>query len=56
MKHRNQVGFWLLGLFNNFAYVVMLSAAHDLLKPQERKVCPGIEEDKDESMLNITSG
>ena len=26
------VGFWLLGLFNNFAYVIMLSAAHDLLK------------------------
>jgi battenin len=25
------VGFWLLGLFNNFAYVIMLSAAHDLL-------------------------
>ncbi len=29
---RNLVGFWLLGLFNNFAYVIMLSAAHDLLR------------------------
>uniref|UniRef100_A0A4W6E4V7 Battenin n=1 Tax=Lates calcarifer TaxID=8187 RepID=A0A4W6E4V7_LATCA len=26
---------WLLGLCNNFAYVVMLSAAHDILKKQE---------------------
>jgi len=28
---RNLTGFWLLGLFNNFAYVIMLSAAHDIL-------------------------
>uniref|UniRef100_A0A665U2H8 Battenin n=1 Tax=Echeneis naucrates TaxID=173247 RepID=A0A665U2H8_ECHNA len=27
--------YWLLGLCNNFAYVVMLSAAHDILKKQE---------------------
>ncbi|KAJ8347348.1 hypothetical protein SKAU_G00287490 [Synaphobranchus kaupii] len=32
---RNLSGFWLLGLCNNFAYVVMLSAAHDILKQQE---------------------
>ncbi|XP_027016936.2 battenin isoform X1 [Tachysurus fulvidraco] len=32
---RNQSGFWLLGLCNNFGYVVMLSAAHDILKQQE---------------------
>ncbi|KAM4530676.1 battenin-like [Odontesthes bonariensis] len=32
---RNCVGFWLLGLCNNFAYVVMLSAARDILKKQE---------------------
>ncbi|XP_035254075.1 battenin isoform X2 [Anguilla anguilla] len=32
---RNVSGFWLLGLCNNFAYVVMLSAAHDILKQQE---------------------
>ncbi|XP_041812834.1 battenin isoform X2 [Chelmon rostratus] len=32
---RNWAGFWLLGLCNNFAYVVMLSAAHDILKKQE---------------------
>ncbi|XP_066498161.1 battenin isoform X2 [Hoplias malabaricus] len=32
---RNQCGFWLLGLCNNFAYVVMLSAAHDILNQQE---------------------
>lgn len=34
-RWRNQCGFWLLGLCNNFAYVVMLSAAHDILKQQE---------------------
>nr|XP_021527965.1 battenin [Aotus nancymaae] len=28
---KNAVGFWLLGLCNNFSYVVMLSAAHDIL-------------------------
>ncbi|TNN65045.1 Battenin [Liparis tanakae] len=32
---RNWSGFWLLGLCNNFAYVVMLSAAHDILKTQQ---------------------
>uniref|UniRef100_A0A8C6U846 Battenin n=1 Tax=Neogobius melanostomus TaxID=47308 RepID=A0A8C6U846_9GOBI len=34
-KWRNWGGFWLLGMCNNFAYVVMLSAAHDILKKQE---------------------
>ncbi|KAF7646099.1 hypothetical protein LDENG_00193700 [Lucifuga dentata] len=34
-KWRNWSGFWLLGLCNNFAYVVMLSTAHDILKKQE---------------------
>lgn len=34
---RNWIGFWFLGLCNNFAYVVMLSAAHDILKKQESK-------------------
>ncbi|XP_069860325.1 battenin-like isoform X1 [Dipodomys merriami] len=28
---KNAVGFWFLGLCNNFSYVVMLSAAHDIL-------------------------
>ncbi|KAJ1125139.1 hypothetical protein NDU88_003576 [Pleurodeles waltl] len=32
---RNSAGFWLLGLCNNFAYVIMLSAAHDILQKQE---------------------
>ncbi|XP_007948380.1 battenin [Orycteropus afer afer] len=31
---KNTVGFWLLGLCNNFSYVVMLSAAHDILRHQ----------------------
>ncbi|XP_064462911.1 battenin-like [Ornithodoros turicata] len=30
-KVRNLVGFWFLGLCNNYAYVVMLSAAFDIL-------------------------
>lgn len=31
VKYRNLTGFWLLGLCNNYAYVIMLSAAHDIL-------------------------
>ncbi|UJR14649.1 hypothetical protein I4U23_001642 [Adineta vaga] len=31
------VGFWFLGLCNNFGYVVMLSAAHDILKQEEHE-------------------
>ncbi|XP_049601719.1 battenin isoform X2 [Syngnathus scovelli] len=34
---RNWSGFWLIGLCNNFAYVVMLSAAQDILTEQESK-------------------
>ncbi|XP_042360623.1 battenin isoform X2 [Plectropomus leopardus] len=34
-RWRNWTGFWLLGLCNNFAYVIMLSAAHDILIKQE---------------------
>ncbi|XP_060636534.2 battenin [Anolis sagrei] len=34
-QRRNNLGFWLLGLCNNFAYVVMLSAAHDILSHQK---------------------
>ncbi|XP_005405230.1 PREDICTED: battenin [Chinchilla lanigera] len=29
---KNAAGFWILGLCNNFSYVVMLSAAHDILR------------------------
>lgn len=32
---RNRIGFIVLGLTNNFAYVIMLSAAYDLLKQAE---------------------
>ena len=34
---RNAAAFWLLGLCNNFGYVVMLSAAFDILKVQQNK-------------------
>jgi len=34
-KTRNVVGFWFLGLFNNYAYVIMLSSAHDLLREEK---------------------
>ncbi|XP_002943037.3 battenin isoform X2 [Xenopus tropicalis] len=34
---RNLAAFWLLGLCNNFAYVVMLSAAHDILRTQSNE-------------------
>uniref|UniRef100_A0A0K0DEI7 Battenin n=1 Tax=Angiostrongylus cantonensis TaxID=6313 RepID=A0A0K0DEI7_ANGCA len=32
LSSRNLIGFWVLGLCNNFAYVVMLSAAKDILE------------------------
>lgn len=37
----NRIGFTVLGLTNNFAYVIMLSAAYDLLKP----ITPTVEND-----------
>jgi hypothetical protein len=30
-NYGNLVAYWILGLCNNFGYVVMLSAAHDIL-------------------------
>lgn len=30
-KCRNLIAYWILGLCNNYGYVVMLSAAHDIL-------------------------
>ncbi|XP_040212119.1 battenin [Rana temporaria] len=37
---RNLAAFWLLGLCNNFAYVVMLSAAHDILRTETNETSP----------------
>ncbi|XP_066283346.1 battenin-like [Branchiostoma lanceolatum] len=34
---RNILAFWFLGLCNNFGYVVMLSAAHDILKQESHQ-------------------
>lgn len=33
---RNFIAFWILGLCNNYGYVVMLSAAHDILEGKFR--------------------
>ena len=35
-RYKNLLGFWLLGLFNNYAFVIMLSAAHDLIHDNEK--------------------
>lgn len=32
VKLRNLIAFWILGLCNNYGYVVMLSAAHDIVE------------------------
>lgn len=37
----NLLAYWLLGLTNNFAYVVMLSAAHDILSQDFSKDAVG---------------
>jgi battenin len=34
-KGRTLIAFWLLGLCNNYGYVVMLSAAHDIIAQLE---------------------
>ncbi|XP_012230607.1 battenin isoform X1 [Linepithema humile] len=41
-RWRNLIAFWILGLCNNYGYVVMLSAAHDILKSKfgEEDVTP----------------
>lgn len=31
-KWRNIIGFWMLGMCNNYGYVVMLTAAFDIIK------------------------
>lgn len=31
---RSTIAYWLLGLCNNYGYVVMLSAAHDMLSDE----------------------
>ncbi|BFZ07118.1 hypothetical protein BsWGS_10157 [Bradybaena similaris] len=36
MGKRNMISFWIFGLCSSFAYVVMLSAAHDILKEEEK--------------------
>lgn len=32
---RNLVAYWILGLCNNYGYVVMLTAANDIIAEQE---------------------
>jgi len=39
---RDLIAFWLLGLTNNFAYVIMLSAAHDILSQHDPGLGTGI--------------
>ena len=41
-KWRNIVGFWILGLCNNFPYVVMLSAAFDILRQLQGEGKPDV--------------
>lgn len=35
---RDLVAYWLLGLCNNYGYVVMLTAAHDIISAFESEV------------------
>lgn len=32
VQWRNLISFWILGMCNNYGYVVMLSAAHDIIE------------------------
>lgn len=51
---RNRIGFILLGLTNNFAYVIMLSAAYDLLKQSEIPATGAISNNSTSTLSNAT--
>lgn len=51
---RNLIGFWLLGLCNNFGYVVMLSAAHDIL--HEKSSTQGNQSSNNTSLILDVTG
>uniref|UniRef100_A0A0N4Z2G3 Battenin n=1 Tax=Parastrongyloides trichosuri TaxID=131310 RepID=A0A0N4Z2G3_PARTI len=58
-KKRNLLAFWILGLCNNFAYVIMLSAAKDILETENKignvdEKCP--EDEKDIKCTAISTG
>lgn len=40
----NLIAFWFFGLCNNYGYVVMLSAAEDILAVQENSTDPHVSE------------
>ncbi|CEF67651.1 Battenin [Strongyloides ratti] len=57
----NLIAFWLLGLCNNFAYVIMLSAAKDILEKETKngtsnynETCP--KDEKDIKCTSISTG
>lgn len=50
-RWRNLAAFWILGLCNNYGYVVMLSAAHDILK---QKFGAATSEDETNDTANAT--
>lgn len=39
---RDLVAFWILGMCNNYGYVIMLSAAHDIIKSLDSNENVGI--------------
>lgn len=36
-RWRDLMGFWILGMCNNYGYVIMLSAAHDIMHKIQSK-------------------
>uniref|UniRef100_UPI00358E1256 battenin-like isoform X2 n=1 Tax=Myxine glutinosa TaxID=7769 RepID=UPI00358E1256 len=50
---RNITGFWFLGLCNNFAYVVMLSAAQDILNKQYNST--GVSNSSDDDLETLSA-
>uniref|UniRef100_A0A0N5C8A9 Battenin n=1 Tax=Strongyloides papillosus TaxID=174720 RepID=A0A0N5C8A9_STREA len=61
VERNNLIAFWLLGLCNNFAYVIMLSAAKDILEKgsedgysSNNETC--VENEKDIKCTNISTG
>ena len=52
-RWRNLAAFWVLGLCNNYGYVVMLSAAHDILESKFHST-NGVTTPTNGSILNTT--
>ena len=53
---RNLTAFWIFGLCNNYAYVIMLSAAEDIMDKQQNKTSNDSDGDQCDVSLSLIFG